>query len=67
MLFICHDKTDINLLRIPQCNLSSFVNKLPSIHELLSTSSSQKLSLLKASRILWDFLVKPIPWSTESN
>ena len=66
MLFFCHDMTDIFLLRIPQCNLSSFVNKQPSIHEVYP-APPHKICLHKGSRILWDFLVKPIPWSTESN
>ena len=44
-LFFCHDKTDIFLLRIPQCNLSSFVNKLSYIHLLLTISvSTQSLT-----------------------
>ena len=45
----------------------SFEFHSATFHISLSSSSTQKLPLQKASRILWDFLVKPIPWSTESN
>ena len=40
MLFFCHEKTDIFLLRIPQCNLSYFVIQL--LHT--KTASTQSLT-----------------------